>query len=440
MTQSFLTSCSRLVALLLILAGAGLLPVGDTHAASPVIVVLTVKGAVNPVMFSYLDRGISAAEAKDATAVVIQLDTPGGLDTAMRDIVQRINAATVPVVVYVAPAGARAASAGAFITMAAHVAVMAPNTAIGAAHPVAGGGEQIEGPMEDKIVNDAVAYIRGIAQLRGRNEEWAEKAVRESVSISSNEAVEQNVVDYTAADLSDLITQLDGSKVELLKEEVELTVAGTTLEELEMNFVERFLFVITDPNIAYLLLSIAMLAIFVELSNPGAIFPGIVGGISLLLALFALGMLPVNFAGLLLIGLGFLLLIAEIWVTSGGLLAIGGLIALTLGSFILTSGAVPELQINRWLIGGVVGSFALFFFLVIGAIVKSRRERPVTGLDALVGTRGEARTALEPVGTVFLRGELWRAHTEGEPIQPGERVQVTGIQGLELSVTKYSTE
>src|SRR2546422_2090771 len=235
------------------------------------IYVLTTKGPVTPVMAGYLDRGISAAENASAAGVIVQLDAPGGLDGSMRDIVQRINNARIPVVVYVSPAGARAASAGAFITMAAHVAAMSPNTAIGAAHPVGGNGAEIEGTMAEKVTNDAVAYIRGIAQLRGRNQDWAEKAVRESVSMSSDSAVSEHVVDLVANNLEDLIHQLDGRHVRLLTGEAQLSLSGAEVRRVTMYPIEAFLAAITDPNIAYMLLSVAMLAIFLELSNPGAI-------------------------------------------------------------------------------------------------------------------------------------------------------------------------
>ncbi|MBI2887653.1 MAG: nodulation protein NfeD [Chloroflexi bacterium] len=424
------------VALGLVAVGWGLLGSRETLAASPVVLVLIAKGAVTPVMFSFIDRGIGEAETRDAAAVVIQLDTPGGLDSAMRDIVQRINASRVPVVVYVGPAGARAASAGAFITMAGHVAAMAPNTAIGAAHPVAGGGQQISGPMEDKVVNDAVAYIRGTAQARGRNQEWAERAVRESISTSWDRAVEERVVDFTARDLQDLVRQLHGRRAQLLAGEAEIATTGAAVERVEMTFLETFLFAISDPNVAYLLLSVAMLAIFLELSNPGAVLPGIVGGICLLTALFALGMLPVNIAGLLLIGLGFLLFVAELWVTSHGMLSVGGVISLGLGSLILINSYTPYLQINRWLIAGVVGFFATFFFFLVGVALRSRRRGALRGSTALVGMRGLARTALEPEGTVLVHGELWTARAENGPIQPGEQVLVVEVEGLQLHVTR----
>lgn len=425
----------RIAAIVLLLLLAA---VSNASANAGEVYVLTWKGAVTPVMAGYLDRGIRAAEEANAAAVVIQLDTPGGLDSAMRDVVQRINAARVPVVVYVAPAGARAASAGAFITMAAHVAAMAPNTAIGAAHPVAGGGEEITGPMKDKVLNDSVAYIRGIAEMRGRNQDWAEKAVRESISSPADVAVQEKVVDLIAPTLPDLVRQLDGRRVKLLTNEVSLATTGTELRRVDQTPIEAFLAAIADPNVAYLLLSIAMLAIFLELSNPGAILPGIVGGVCLLLALFALGMLPVNIAGLLFIGLAFLLFVLEVWVPSHGMLGLGGVISLLFGSFILMSGAPTDLQVHPGLIVGVAAFFAAMFFLVSRAVLSTWRRRSPATQSVEVGTEGIARTSLSPVGTVMVRGELWRARVNEGGVRAGERVVVTGVRGLELEVAAAS--
>jgi len=423
-----------LVLAAVLLLGAG----GATAQKAGEIYVLTWKGAVTPVMAGYLDRGIRAAEEGGAVAAVIQLDTPGGLDSAMRDVVQRINGARVPVVVYVAPAGARAASAGAFITMAAHVAAMAPNTAIGAAHPVSGGGEEIKGPMADKVTNDAVAYIRGIAELRGRNQDWAERAVRESISSPAEEAVQERVVDLVAPTLQDLVRQIDGRQVKLLTREETLRTAGAELRRVDQNPIEAFLAAITDPNVAYILLSIAMLAIFLELSHPGAILPGIVGGVCLLLALFALGALPVNIAGLLLIGLAFLLFLLEVLISSHGMLGLGGIIALLFGSFILMSGAPPDLQVHPGLILGVVAFFGTAFFFVSRAVVVSWRRRKASSTAVEVGAEGTARTALNPDGTVLVHGELWRAKASDERIRAGERIVVTAVHGFELEVTPLS--
>lgn len=427
-----------LLSIIPIVVGLSLLPSPNAGAAADAaIVVLTAKGAVSPIMASYVSRGIDEAEESRASAVIIQLDTPGGLDTSMRDIVQRINSARVPVVVFVAPSGARAASAGAFITMSAHIAAMAPNTSIGAAHPVGGSGEEITGPMADKVMNDAVSYIRGIAQLRGRNADWSEKAVRESVSSDGSQALRDHVIDFVAADLADVVKQLEGKKVKLVSGEVTVTTAGRPVERVDMTIIESFLFAISDPNVAYILLSIAMLGIFLELSNPGSILPGIVGGICLLFALFALGMLPINTAGLLLIALGFVLFLAEVWITNNGMLTVGGVLALGFGSFLLTSGAAPGLRINPALIIGVVGSYAVFAAFLVNALVRTRRTPAVSGVRALIGMYGTARTAMDPEGTVMVHGELWRGHVVGgDPVPEGERVEVVGQEGMELHVKK----
>lgn len=417
--------------------GAGILLSASAYADAPRILVLEAKGTINPVLAGYIARGISAAESQKAVAVVIQLDTPGGLDSSMRDIVQRINRSSIPVVVYVSPAGARAASAGAFITMASHVAAMAPDTAIGAAHPVAGGGGQMDETMSAKVTNDAVAYIKSISESRGRNAEWAEKAVRESISSSAEDARQEKVVDLVARDIPSLVEQLDGRHVKLSSGETTLNLQGYQLVHENMTTVESFLFAISDPNVAYILLSLAMLGLFLELSNPGAILPGIVGGISLFLALYSLGMLPVNIAGLLLILLAFLLFLAEVFVTSHGMLTVGGVISLTLGSLILiSSNDAPYLAIDRRLIALVVTLVTAFFVLVVGAVVRTQRGKSATGREGMVGMMGVARSELDPDGIVFLHGERWSAHSQDGRVEAGERVLVTQVEGLLLQVSK----
>ncbi|MBI2909083.1 MAG: nodulation protein NfeD [Chloroflexi bacterium] len=413
-------------------------------AADSRVVVLTVKGAINPVVASYIDRGITQAESEVASAVVIQMDTPGGLDSSMREIVQRILISRVPVIVYVAPQGARAASAGTFILMAAHIAAMAPNTATGAAHPVAIGAPSTPGapapetrsPTEAKAENDAVAYIKSIAAERKRNADWAEKAVRESVSVTEQEALSLNVIDIVAPDVASLLAQAEGRQAAVSTGTVTLRTAGAQAVGLEMNFVERWLFTISDPNIAYILLSLAMTGLFLELANPGAILPGIVGGISLLLALFSLGMLPVNYAGVLLIVLAFILFVAEVFVTSHGMLAIGGVASLTIGSLILMSSSAPYFAIDRRLIAAVVLTISAFFVFVVGAIIRSHRRRASTGWEGLLGTRAKARTALNPEGFVFVEGERWDAISEDGAVEPGEEVIITKVDGLRLTVTR----
>ena len=423
---------------ILLVVGLSLLVAGGVSAAGPQIDVLEVDGTVNPVLAGYIDRGIGLAEKHGATACIIEMDTPGGLDSSMRDIVQDILEADVPVVVYVPP-GARAASAGAFITMAAHVAAMAPGTEVGAAHPVAIGEGEISGTMEDKVVNDAVAYIRSIAEFRGRNADWAEAAVRESKSSPASEALELGVIDIMADNFDQLIIQLDGREVTLLSGRVvTLDTENADINHIDMGFIERFLFIIADPNIAYILLSLGMLGIFFELASPGTIIPGVVGGICLFLAFYSLGMLPVNYAGAILIALAFALFVAEVFIASHGLLALGGIAALSVGSVMLIGD--PMFHINRGLIAGVVVVVFLFFAFVVRAVVLSRRMRQQTGREAMVGELAVARTPLDPSGTVFTHGERWEAILDQGRAEPGEEVLVTRLEGLKLRVTKKQEE
>ncbi len=402
--------------------------------------VLTADGTVDPVMSRYIDRGIDAAEDADAVAVVIRLDTPGGLDSSMRDIVQRIESSKVPVIVYVSPAGARAASAGTFITMAGHVAAMSPNTAIGAAHPVGSGGEDIQGTLGDKVTNDAVAYIKGIAKLRNRNEQWAEDAVRKSVSVDQDEAVALNVVDLVAPDLDSLLAQVDGRQVELPTGTVTLRTANAPVVKNDMTLIEDFLSLISDPNIAFILLSLGLTALAFEFLNPGTYLPGVFGAIALLLAFFSLGTLPINWAGVLLIVLAFVLFFGELLVTGFGVLGVGAVISLILGGLLLTSTSNPDFQVSRWLIYGLAGIIGVWFLMVVNAILRSRRLPAVTGAQALVGRSAIARSALDPDGIVFLEGERWRATSEGEPVREGERVTIVDVKGLRLRVRKSAAE
>ncbi len=404
------------------------------QAASSRIDVLHAKGTVNPVLVDYIERGIAQAEEDNAIACIIQMDTPGGLDTSMRLIVQSILNAKVPVVVYI-PSGARAASAGFFITIAAHVAVMAPGTEIGAAHPVALEGEMTEA-MEAKVVNDAAAYAISIAEAHGRNTEWAEEAVREAASLPAHQALELNVIDMTAPNLDALISQLDGWQVTMLDGGmVTLNTQGATIKEVKMNWVEDFLYAIADPNIAYILLSLAMLGIMVEISNPGLIFPGVVGGICGLLAFYSLGMLPVNYAGVLLIVLAFGLFIAEVFTATFGLFTAGGLTSLVIGSLILFKGG-PLFQVNPWLIAIVSICIAALFAFVINRVIKAHRYQATTGREELVGKTAVVKVALEPEGTVFFKGERWTAVSEKGRVEPGEEVIITKVDGLKLYVTR----
>ena len=426
-----------LLAVLLLLAvsiGAGV------QAQDAAVDVITIKGTINPVLVDYVKRGIEHAEDTNAQALIIRLDTPGGLDQAMRDIVQLIVNAHVPVVVYVSPAGARAASAGVFLTIAGHVAVMAPNTAMGAAHPVSIGeeGEQaMSETMEEKVVNDAAALIRSLAQTHGRNLEWAEKAVRESVSATEQEALDLKVIDMIAADLPALLRQLDGRQVTLLNgQTLTLQTSDAAVNEIEMSAIQKFLYTIADPNIAYVLMSIAMLGIMAEIFNPGLIFPGIVGGICLLLAFYALGVLPVNYAGILLIVLAFGLFIGEALTPGFGLFFGGGIVSLIIGSLILFQGAAPVFRVDGRLIAIVVVLLAAGVGFIGWRAVQIHRKQATTGREELIGKTATVKEALNPQGMVFFKGERWMAVSEEGEIKVGEEVTIQRLDGLTLYVTR----
>ena len=410
-----------------------------TKAASPTVLVLTVKAIINPVTADYINRGIKEAENENAAACVIQLDTPGGLDTSMRDIVQNIVNARVPVVVFVSPSGARAASAGVFITMAAHIAAMAPNTNIGAASPVSlssQGVQNVPSTEEEKVMNDAAAYIRSLATTHGRNADWAEKSVREAVSATETEALDLKVVDVVATDLPSLLKQLDGREVTLLNgAQVTLNTSSADVKYLPMTWIEKFLLAISDPNIAFTLLGLAGVGLWVEITNPGLIFPGAFGGISLIFALFSLGNLPVNIAGILLIVLAFVLFGVEAFIPHHGAAGAGGIVSLVFGGLILFKGG-PMFQVSPWLIAVVAICFALFFAFIISRLVKVHRLQPTTGREGLIGASATVREALAPEGIVFFKGELWTAVSEEGPIQPGEMVIIKRIEGLKLFVGK----
>lgn len=429
----------RVMRLMLVLAGLLLAStfVVEAQTERSRIDVLTVKGTINPVLVDYIARGIDDAAFEGAQAVIIQMDTPGGLDTSMRDIIQSIVNSRIPVIVYVSPAGARAASAGAYITLSAHVAVMAPNTAIGAATPVSMGGEMSD-EMKAKITNDAIAYIKDLANSHGRNADWAERAVREGVSATSEEALELNVVDMIAPDLDTLIADLDGREVTLLDGSVvTLRTSGVPINEVMMKTIERFLYAIADPNIAFLLLSIASLGIMIEIFNPGLIFPGIVGAISGILAFYALGQLPVNIAGVLLIVLAFGLFIGEVLTTSFGLFTVGGVTSLVIGALILFQGADPAVfRVDPWLIGTMTILITLLFVFVVTRVIWAHRKRATTGKEEIIGRRAVVRETINPEGTVFFKGELWSAVSDSGSIEAGEEVTVTAIDGLILQVIK----
>ena len=424
----------RLIALALVLI-AGALAASPVAAAPAPVATIPIDGVISPVTVRLVEAALARAQAERAGALVILLDTPGGLERSMRLICQRLLNAEIPVIVYVAPTGGRAASAGVFITMAAHVAAMAPATNIGAAHPVAVGGS-IDKESMKKIENDAAAFARTIAVERGRNADWAEKAVRESVSITEREAVKLKVVDLVADSLPDLLEKIDGRAVKTSRGPVTLQTKGATVTPIDVGFRDRVLNVITDPNVAYILMMLGMLGLFFELSTPGAILPGVIGGISLILAFFAFQSLPLNFAGLLLILFGIVLFIVEIKVVSHGVLAIGGVVAMALGSLMLFDAPEVGFRVSWRVILPTVGATAGMFLFVIAAGIRALTARSPVGGPALVGETGAARVRLDPEGQVLVHGELWRAVSRGGPIEEGTRVRVVDVHGLTLTVEK----
>lgn len=400
------------------------------------VVLIKVDGVINPPHAEYTIKAIKKAHELKAEAIVIQLDTPGGLDTSMRDMVKEILNSHVPVIVYVSPKGARAASAGAFITIAAHIAAMAPGTNIGAASPVAMGGEKMDKKMADKITNDAVAYIKSIAQQRGRNTEWAEQAVRKSISSTETEALKKGVIDLIAEDLPTLLKSIHGKKVKTEAGEKTINTKDAKINEIKMNFRERLLNFLSNPNIAYILLMIGIYGIIFELSNPGAIFPGVIGAISLILAFYSLQTLPINYAAAALILLGIVLFILELKFTSYGLLTLGGIVCFALGSLMLFDTVNPLFKLSLSVVIPVTIVTALFFALLLRLAYKAHKRKPVTGVEELVGMRGVAKTDFHNKrGMVLVHGELWQAVSEDE-IKKEQDIIVEKVEGLTLKVRK----
>jgi membrane-bound serine protease (ClpP class) len=402
--------------------------------------VIEMDGAITPITVRLLDMAIERARTDGSQALIVELNTPGGLERSMRSMVQSILKSDVPVVVYVAPTGARAASAGVFITMAGHIAAMAPATNIGAAHPVAVGGGQMDKEMSKKVENDAAAFVRSIAVERGRNVDWAENAVRSSVSATEREAVKLKVVDLIAESIPDLLAKIDGRTVKTSKGPVTLATRDAQVKPIPVRFRDRFLALITDPNVAYILMMVGMLGIFFELSNPGAILPGVIGGISLILAFFAFQSLPINWAGLLLILFGLILLIVEIKVVSHGILTVGGVVAMLLGSFMLYDAPETGLRISWLVVIPTVGAVAGLVIFAVSAGVRALYRTPSTGTAGMVGQVGVVRSPLDPEGQVMIDGELWRAVTREGPVATGEAVQVTAMDGLTLTVTRSARQ
>ena len=408
---------------------------GQVQEKAP-IYSIEVDGIINPATAKFITDSIDEAAQQGAQCLIIQLDTPGGLMESMRIIVKKILASNIPIIVYVAPGGARAASAGVFITIAAHIAVMAPGTHIGAAHPVTLGAEGKESKtMTEKVVNDAVANIKATAKTRGRNVDWAEKAVRKSVSITDEEALKLKVIDFISPDLQDLLTKIDGKVVKFDGVTRTLLTKGVKPRSIQMSWRDRLLDIISNPTIAYILLMLGIYGIFFELSSPGAILPGVVGGIFLILAFYALQMLPVNYAGLALIFFAIILFIAEIKVVSHGLLAVGGVISLLLGSLMLFQSPGEYMKISLSVIIPAVLVSAAFFIFAVTKAIEARLSKPTTGTEGLVGEEGTVTTPIAPEGKVSIHGEFWNALSD-QPIEKGEKVQVIGLVNLKLKVKK----
>jgi len=399
--------------------------------------VAKVNGVISPVSAKFISNAIDEAEVKNAVCLIIELDTPGGLDDSMRTIIKRILTSKVPVIVYVAPAGSRAASAGAFITMAAHVAAMAPGTAIGAAHPVSlMQSAPMDTNMSAKVTHDAAAYIRSIAEKRGRNIAWAESAVRESVSLSETEALKKKVIDLIAPSTPALLEALDGRSINMDDESIKLKTKGVQVEEFTMNWREQILGVIANPNVAYLLFMAGLLGLYFELATPGAILPGVVGAISLILAFFAFQTLSVNFAGILLIVLGIILLIVDVKAATHGVLTTGGLVAMFIGSLMLFDYENPAMRVSLQVIIPVVSAMGLFFLIGTWLSIRSLFRRPVSGAVGLIGEKGDARTNIDGNGgRVFVAGTHWNAVSK-TPVPVGSKIVVTGLDGMTLQVAE----
>lgn len=444
--------------MLLVLAAA--LGAGQSDARAGTggnAMILTVDGPIGPATLDYLRRGIEKAEEERYAFVIIEMDTPGGLVDTTRDINKAILSADIPVVTFVYPSGSRAASAGTYIMYASHVAAMAPATSLGAATPVGLGGPGAPGPEEEegedgeerapeprtdaerKAINDAVSYIRGLAEQRGRNADWAEKAVREAATLGAREALEQNVIDIVASDHEDLLRQMDGMEVEIASGSLRLNTENINLERHDPDWRTELLSVLTNPTVAYLLMLIGIYGLIFEGYNPGAIVPGVVGAICLLLALFAFQILPVNYAGFALIALGLILIISEAFVPSFGILGIGGLIAFVIGSIILMDTDVPGFGIPLPVITTVSIIGGLLTFSIIGFALRARRSPVVSGQEEMVGLVATAREDFEETGQIWVRSELWRGRTD-QPVRKGDKLRVTGIEGLILKVTPLESE
>jgi membrane-bound serine protease (ClpP class) len=420
-----MTKIVCLAVMLVFLAGTNIV-----FAEQSEVYIIRVADAISPGTADFIKSGIKTAEENGAACVIIELDTPGGLAESMRLIVQNILGSRVPVVVFVYPGGARAASAGVMITMAADVAAMAPGTNIGAAHPVGAGGKDIDGSMSEKVINDMVAQAKSVAEKRGRNAKWVEDAIRESVSVTETEALKENIIDLIATDTDDLIKQLNGREIKdrgILKlDNVKKVIIKETLRT-------KILKTISNPNIAYILLMIGLAGLYFEFSHPGAIFPGVIGAIALVLAFFAMQTLPVNYAGVLLIVLAIIFFIMEMKITSYGLLSVAGVVSLLLGSLMLFKGSAPEMKLSLQVVLPTIILISGFFVAVAGLVFRAQISKPMTGSTGLVGEIGVVKKALTPEGKVFVHGELWNARAK-DPIDKEAKVRIVQVDNLILEV------
>lgn len=433
---------STFLAVVLFTANLVAAPVKQVPQASyrPVVKRITINGPIEPAVALYVHRSIGIADREGAEALLVLIDTPGGLGDSMDSIVKDFLSSRIPIIVYVYPRGAKAASAGAIITIAANIAAMSPATSIGAAHPVGIGGEQPDEVMSKKLENDAAASARKIAKERGRNVQVAEDFVRKSVSLTEVEAKKQNIIDIVAPGQRDLLTQIHGWKVKTSMGEVTLNTKNAEIEQVPQSLRERFLHVVGNPNVAYILMLIAIYGIIFELQNPGSVFPGVVGAIALILALFSFAVLPVNLTGVLLILLGIALLVTDLFVPGHGILTVGGLIAFVVGSLVLFETRSPVFRISVTLVLTMSILTGAFFLLAVGAGVRIQRRKIITGWESMIGQVTEARTDIAPRGKIFLEGSYWNAEAEGEPIRRGEKVKVVAIDKLLLKVRKIGED
>lgn len=403
------------------------------------VIVARVEGVIVPANASYFKKALEKAE-RESALLLVEIDTPGGLDETMRDMIKEILNSEVPVAVFITPSGARAASAGCYILFASHIAAMSPGTNTGAASPVSmggGGGEaQPDEILKRKVINDAAAYIKSLARMRGRNEDWAEEAVRKGSSITAERALELRVIDFLAKDRAELLNKIDGMKVKAGDIEWVLKTDGAPVEEFPMGWIDRLLLALSNPNLAYLLLTIGFYGLIYEFANPGIGFSGIAGAICIILALYSLQVLSINYAGLALIILGLILFVAEAFTPTFGLLAGGGLISFVIGSLLLIESPVAQLKISPYVIAPVAIASMLLILAIARTAIRAQRKKAISGKEGMIGLEGEAYTDLDPEGTVFVRGELWRAESLDEKIEKGEKIIVADVEGLKLKVKR----